>query len=380
MALYKHQMEKKLKERERWFSTTLRSIGDAVIATDNNGHVTFMNPVAEVLTGWKLAEVQNKKLTEIFKIINRDTRQPVDNPVAKVLSESTTVGLANHIKLIARNGIETSIDDSASPIKDDYGALLGVILVFRDVTEREKAEKELKEADRRKDEFLAMLAHEMRNPLAPIRNAVQILDLARPKDPLIEKHGKIIDRQVTHMARLLEDLLDVSRIAQGKITLKKEQFDLRTVVLQAVEIAAHTAQDRPLEIKCVSTPPEPLWIDGDYTRLEQVFGNLLNNAIKYTDRGQIIVTLKREKTCNGEGAWATVAVRDTGIGIPPKLLPGIFDLFTQVDQSLDRSRGGLGIGLTMVKRLTEMHGGWVKAYSAGSGTGSEFIVRLPLTQ
>ncbi|NSW95845.1 MAG: PAS domain S-box protein, partial [Bacteroidales bacterium] len=210
MALYKHKMERKLKESEKRFSTTLRSIGDAVMATDKNGLVIFMNPVAEKLIGWKLEEILNKQLTKVFNIINMYSRKPTENPIKKVLLEGFTAGLANHTLLIAKDGTEIPIDDSAAPIKDDKGNIVGVVLVFRDVTEREKAEKalresedryrtlaeELREDDHRKNEFLAVLSHELRNPLAAIRNSLNILDRAVPGGDQVKRAKVIIDRQV----------------------------------------------------------------------------------------------------------------------------------------------------------------------------------------
>jgi PAS domain S-box-containing protein len=231
--------------------------------------------------------------------------------------------------------------------------------------------QELAEADRRKDEFLAMLAHELRNPLAPILNAVQMMRLRGPDDPHQRRSQDVVERQVRHMARLVNDLLDVSRITQGKIGLKKESVELASVVRATVEMVRTLLDARGHEL-IVSVPSEPVHLDADPTRLEQVLSNLLNNAAKYTERGgRIWLTAEQDRD------EAVVRVRDTGVGISAELLPHVFDLFTQADCSLVRSQGGLGIGLTMVQRLVELHGGRVEVFSAGPGQGSEFVVHLP---
>jgi PAS domain S-box-containing protein len=230
---------------------------------------------------------------------------------------------------------------------------------------------ELADADRRKDEFLAMLAHELRNPLAPVRNAVQVLRMKCTDDPLVERMAEMMGRQVGHMSRLVDDLLDVSRITRGRVNLRRERVELATVVARAVESVRPLIDARGHELS-ISVPNEPVHLDADMTRLVQILGNLLNNASKYTpEGGHIWLTAYRE------GDDAVVIVRDNGIGIPAEMLPRVFDLFTQVDRTLDRSQGGLGIGLTLVRSLVELHGGSVKAASEGTGRGSEFIVRLP---
>ena len=230
----------------------------------------------------------------------------------------------------------------------------------------------VQEADRRKDEFLAMLAHELRNPIAPIRNAVHVLRLCGSSDPEMEKPRAIIDRQLRQLTRLVDDLLDVSRITRGKICLQLEPVDVRTVVTSAVETSRPLIEARKHQLT-VSLPEEPIFVNADRDRLSQVLSNLLNNAAKYTESGGSICVQAEQ-----DGEEAVFRVSDTGAGIPPSMLPHIFDLFIQVDQSLDRSQGGLGIGLTLVRRLVEMHGGKVQASSEGPGRGSEFVVRLPL--
>jgi PAS domain S-box-containing protein len=241
-----------------------------------------------------------------------------------------------------------------------------------ELIERKRAEEALREADRRKDEFLAMLAHELRNPLAPIRTANRILQEAGPADPLFERNRGIIERQVEKMARLVDDLLDVSRITRGQVRLERGPADLREVVAHAVE-AAHPLIEAQGHELSLCLPEAPVVIEADRLRLEQVVTNLLNNAARYTDcGGRITAELQRA------GSEAVLRVRDTGRGIGPELLPHVFELFTQGERGLDRSQGGVGIGLTLVKRLVELHGGTVDAMSDGPGRGAEFIVRLPI--
>lgn len=658
-----------LRQREE-LRTTLSSIGDAVIVTDTQGLVTSMNPVAEQLTGWKTEEAIGRSLDDVFVIVNEQTRRPVESPVTRVLQEGTVVGLANHTSLIARNGTDRPIDDSAAPIRDEQGRLVGVVLVFRDVSDRRYAEiahrrlsaivessddaivskdldgvitswnagaervygysaeevigkpfsilvppdrsaevkdstrrlqqgerldhfetvrqrkdgtridvsvsyspikdadglvigtavitrdvtarkraeddahflanvsaslaalvdrestlqkvarlavphfcdwcaidvldenqtlrrvavthvdpskvelahemyrrfppdpqapqgvwnilrtgrselvaeisdelltasvrdpellqilrtlglrsymgvplevrgkvlgvitfiaaesgrrydahdlataedlahraaiaienarlyQEVRDADRKKDEFLSLLAHELRNPLAPIRNALEILKLAGPHEEAIEQARAMAERQVHALTRMVDDLLDVSRIMRGKIELRRARIDLATVVARAVETARPVIDAERHELT-VSVAEEPICIDADLVRLSQVVANLLNNAAKYTDRGGRIWL-----TAGREGDAAVIRVRDTGIGIPAEKLRSIFDMFMQVEASGKRSQGGLGIGLTVVRNLLQLHGGTVEAHSAGPGQGSEFVVRLPLTE
>jgi signal transduction histidine kinase len=230
----------------------------------------------------------------------------------------------------------------------------------------------LAEADRRKDEFLATLAHELRNPLAPIRNMLEVMKRADGNGSLMEQAQATMTRQLSHMVRLIDDLLDVSRISRGKVELKRERVELASVMSLAVEACRPLVDGARHDMKVI-LPPEPIYLNADPVRLAQVFGNILNNASKYTDPGgKIWLTAERQ------GSDVVVNVKDTGIGIPSDQLGGIFELFTQVDRTLERSQGGLGIGLTLVKRLVEMHGGTVTAHSDGAGQGSEFVVRLPI--
>jgi signal transduction histidine kinase len=229
----------------------------------------------------------------------------------------------------------------------------------------------LKETDRRKDEFLAMLAHELRNPLAPLRNGLQVMKLDRNNPANVELCIGIMERQVMQMVRLVEDLMDVNRITRGRIELRKERVDLARIIQQAVETSMPAIEAGSHELS-LDVPARAMWVDADVARLAQVLSNLLNNASKYTERGgRITLSVRPERDV------VEISVRDTGMGIPQKMLSRVFDMFTQLDPSMERAQGGLGIGLTLVKRLVEMHGGTVTAFSDGLGAGSEFIVRLP---
>ena len=619
-------------ERRELLRVTLLSIGDAVITTDVQGRISSMNAVAENLTGWPEAEALRRPLDDVFRIVNEQTRNGVASPALRALAEGIVVGLANHTLLIRRNGEECAIDDSAAPIKDERGRVSGAVLIFRDVSEQRRHEREqnrqlltartlaaivessddgiisksldgiieswnaaaermfgytadqaigrhisliippdrlaeedqiiaslragtrvdhfetervradgthlhvsltispirnasgvvvgaskivrdvtdrrradterqmmatvvenstdfigicdlegipffvnraglalvgltdmdqarrtplqafffpedqprvmeeflpavlerghaemevrfrhfktgqarwmaykvialpdatgapvafatvsqditerkqladslrslaseLSEADRRKNEFLAMLAHELRNPLAPISNAARALRLGVSDPDAIRSAADMLERQIGQMSRLVDDLLDMSRITRGKIELRKGRVELAPVVQQAIEAARPHYRDLDQEL-AVSLPAEPLFVDADAVRLAQVVGNLLNNASKFTERGgQVGLTLDAQ---DGE---AVIRVRDSGVGIAAEDLARVFDMFAQVDTSLERSQGGLGIGLTLVKTLVEMHGGSVEARSEGIGRGSEFVVRLPL--
>jgi PAS domain S-box-containing protein len=258
------------------------------------------------------------------------------------------------------------------PVRSARGQVISWIATATDIDDIKRTEETLKRADRRKNEFLAMLAHELRNPLAPIRHSVELLRSLGPPDPNLNYARDVIDRQAQQLTRLVDDLLDVSRITRGLITLRKAPIDLAEAMKCAAEISRPLTDSRNQTLT-VTLPTEPLRLAADLTRLAQVIANLLNNAAKYTEEGGHI-WLSAER----DGHAATIRVRDNGAGISAEMLPRVFDLFTQVDRTLDRSEGGLGIGLTLVRRLVEAHGGTVTALSEGAGRGSEFIVRLPL--
>jgi PAS domain S-box-containing protein len=493
ILLARRRAEEALRKQSEWLRITLSSIGDAVISTDAEGRVTFMNRVAESLTGWPHAEAIGRPLPEVFHIVNERNRQPGENPALRALREGAIVGLANHTVLIARDGTERAIEDSAAPIRDDSGASVGKVLVFRnvteskraeeaqarlaaivdssedaivsknldgvilswnagaerlfgyapheaigrpitfiippdrqdeeyeilariargervehfetvriskqgrridisltvspvrdsagrvvgaskvarDITDRKRAEEALREADRRKERFIALLAHELRNPLAPLRNSLQVMRLASGDANAVAQARSVMERQLGHMVRLIDDLLDVSRISQNKMELRRSRVLLADVMSSAVETARPAIEAAGHELT-IALPPEPVHLDADLTRLAQVFSNLLTNSAKYTERGGHIWLAAEPR-----GGEVVVSVRDTGIGIPADALPRIFDMFSQVDRSIERSTGGLGIGLALVKGLVEMHDGTVTAASGGPGKGSTFTVTLP---
>ncbi|HEX9402586.1 MAG TPA: PAS domain S-box protein [Anaeromyxobacter sp.] len=261
---------------------------------------------------------------------------------------------------------------SAIAEKDAGGRFERSLSVLINVTRRKRAEEALREADRRKTEFLGVLSHELRNPLAPIQNALYILDRAEPGGEQAARAKVVIGRQVGHLARLVDDLLDVTRISRGKIQLQRSRLDLGKLVLRTVEDYRALFAERGIALE-VRIDTGPLWVDADETRIAQVLGNLLLNSAKFTDGGgRVVVSVERDEDV------ATISVRDTGAGIAPEMLGRLFEPFTQADDSLHRSRGGLGLGLSLVKGLVELHGGSAVARSEGVGRGAELIVRLRL--
>jgi PAS domain S-box-containing protein len=497
--LLARRAEEELRKQTGWLRVALASIGDAVISTDAEGRVIFLNGVAEALTGWAQAEALGRPLPDVFRIIDERTRQPLESPALQALREGTTVGLANHTVLVSRDGTERPIDDSVAPMRDGPAAPVGAVLVFRDVserkraevararlaaivessddaivsktldgiiltwnagaerifghtaqeavgqpitliippdrhdeerqileklrrgervdhfetvrvtrdgrlldisltvspvrddegqiigaskvardiTEKKRAEKALREQDRRKDDFIALLAHELRNPLAPIRYGLQALRLASADAGAIAEARSMMERQLGHMVRLIDDLLDISRINRNKMELRCSRVLLADVIGAAVETARPLIDARGHALT-VALPPRPVYLDADLTRLAQVFGNLLTNSAKYTPPGGRIWLTAELASREREQPEVIVSVRDTGIGIPAESLPMVFDMFSQVDRSIERATGGLGIGLALVKGLVEMHGGTVRAESRGPGKGSTFTVTLPV--
>ena len=262
------------------------------------------------------------------------------------------------------------------PLTEADGTVSGIFVHGVDITEQVRTAQELREAGRKKDDFLAMLGHELRNPLAPIRNAVQILRQAGHHEPVLEKARDMIDRQVSHMTRLVDDLLDVSRISRGKILLHRERLDLTKLVRDTAEDHRRDLEAGGLALD-LDLPTEPLWVEGDATRLAQALGNLLSNAGKFTDPGGRVFVEVKTVDLRAGGDRAEIVVQDTGIGIEPEMLENLFETLSQADRTLARSRGGLGLGLALVKGLMDLHGGEVEAASEGLGRGSRFTLRLP---
>jgi two-component system CheB/CheR fusion protein len=309
-------------------------------------------------------------LEEFLRAVHEDDRGRVREEFARCLRNGG--GFRVEFRVTWPDGEVHWLRDQGRLFRDTDGKPLFMTGACVDITDRKRDEEALRDADRRKDEFLALLAHELRNPLAPVRNSLQVIHMS-PQRAVRERAQEIMGRQLAHMVRLIDDLMDVSRITRNKLELRRSVVPLADVVSHAVEAARPLieAAGHGLEI---SLPPGPVHVDADLTRLAQVFGNLLANSAKYTPPGGHIRLDARR-----HGGWAEVSVRDDGIGIPADALPTIFDMFSQVDRSLERSAGGLGIGLALVKGLVELHGGTVAGESPGPGLGSTFTVRLPVS-
>jgi PAS domain S-box-containing protein len=361
LALAKARREATRREEELKAETTsvLESIAEAFLALDPDFRFTYVNAEAERINGMSREEILGKTFWEVFPAT---LGTGIETELRRAMAERIPVNLENFYQPWER-WFEVDI----YPTKTE-----GVAVYYRDITDRKLAMDALQEADRRKDEFLATLAHELRNPLAPIRNGLQVLRLAHGNPRAEEKARGLIERQVQQMVRLIDDLLDLSRISRGKVELRRERIDLAAAVQSAVETSRPLIEQAGHELT-LSLPSEPVFVDADVTRLAQVFANLLNNAAKYTEGGGDI-----RLSVEPHEKDVLVRVRDNGVGIPASMLPRIFEMFTQVDRSLERTQGGLGIGLSIVKRLVEMHGGTVEAHSEGRGRGSELVVRLPV--
>jgi signal transduction histidine kinase/CheY-like chemotaxis protein len=304
--------------------------------------------------------------------IQRDGREMPADELPMQYAIAHRVHVRNHIEIVRADGDVRYVQNDVEPLFDAQGEVCGCVSVVFDLTEHRRAQQVLRDADRAKDEFLATLSHELRNPLAPLRNALEVLRVAGGDEARSAAAHAIMERQLRQLVRLTDDLLDVSRITRNILELRRERIDLRAAVQSAVEATQPLADAAGHRVD-VSLPVEPVWVDADFTRLAQAFGNVLNNAVKYTDRGGRI-----EVRLDAQAGTAMLWVTDSGIGIKPSELPRIFDMFFQLDRALDRVRGGLGIGLGLAKRLIELHGGRLEASSRGVGFGSTFTTRLPL--
>jgi PAS domain S-box-containing protein len=364
------------RESEERLRSLVTTVLDGIITIDQHGVIQSLNPAAEKVFGYRASEVVGQNVRLLMPDPYRDEH---DAFIANYLrtGQANIIGVGREVEGRRKDGSTFPMDLAVSEFRHQGRRFFtGVV---RDITDRRRAEAMLREraeqleaANRHKDTFLAMLGHEMRNPLAPIVTSLHVLR-ADSADDAIRQHAlNMVERQVRHMTRLVDDLLEVSRIAQAKVDLKKEDVELSNVLGRAVETTRQLMESRRHHLS-VSPPDEPVWLEADPTRLEQVVTNLLNNAAKYTEPGGRVWL-----SAGREGDTAIIQVRDTGIGIAPTVLPRIFDLFTQAEQSLARSQGGLGLGLTLVRRLVELHGGTVEAFSQGPGRGSEFVVRLPV--
>ena len=367
----------------------LAQMEDAVVAFDSRQHVIFMNAAAERQYGKEASATLGRLKSELYEESSPHADESLS--VTPALHESGPYRV--HSIHTRSDGIAIHVESTVSELRNAAGESIGRLAVIRDITDRVRAEEainaarteqeladvalresqaRLKEADRRKDEFLATLAHELRNPLAPIRNALQIMRLTH--EAVIHENARsIIERQLQQMIHLVDDLLDVSRISQGKVELRREHADLATVVQAAVETSRPLIDAGKHELTLRLPPPGALIVDVDVARITQVIANLLNNAAKYTpQQGRIEIAAERAND------HARISVKDSGVGIPTEMLPQVFEIFAQIDRTLERAQGGLGIGLALVKSLVELHGGSVEVHSPGQGHGSKFVVNLPL--
>ncbi|MGH7439392.1 MAG: ATP-binding protein, partial [Polyangiaceae bacterium] len=345
------------------------------------------------LTGWKLADAFGRDCREVFCIVNEQTRQTVESPVERVLRIGTVTGLANGTILIAADGTERPIDDSGAPILGSDGSIRGVVLVFRDVTDRRRAEAERRavlmdrdrlldseraarteaeHANRSKDEFVAMISHELRNPLGAIMGWTQILKTSVEDTEKVRRGIEVIERNARAQEQLVSDLLDMSRIISGKLRLDVSGADLIAVIHAAIETTRPAADARRITVDCMLDPSVAA-TTADPVRLQQCVWNLLSNAIKFTPQGgRVTVSLRRSDS------HAAIEVTDNGIGIEPNFLPHVFERFRQAETVPTKRSGGLGLGLTIVKQLVELHGGHVSVESPGRGHGATFTIELPI--
>lgn len=350
-----------------WLAAIVDSADDAIISKTLDGIITSWNKGAERIFGYTAQEAIGKSVLILIPLDHQD-----EEPY--ILQQIRQDNRIEHYETVRRrkDGSLVDISLTVSPIKDGDGKIIGVSKIARDISYQKSVENRLREADRRKDEFLATLAHELRNPLAPIRSGLEIIRRLGDDRQKLADTLQIIERQTNQIVHLVDDLLDISRITQGKIKLRRERIELKTAVEMALETSRGLIDESKNELT-VTMPFKPIFIDADLTRVTQIILNILNNAAKYSDPGgQISLVTSRDENN------AVISIRDTGLGIAPEILPNIFEMFGQGDYHGEPVRGGLGIGLSVVKKLSEMHGGSVQAFSEGKGCGSEFIVRLPL--
>lgn len=363
--------DKRVAEVRDLLAAIVDSSEDAIISRTLDGRITSWNEAAERLFGYTASEIVGKTLlpSELYE---------EEAVILERLRNGERISRYETVRY-AKDGRCINVSLSAAPMRDHNGQIVGAAKVARDITESKQAEaalrrseEALRESDRRKDEFLSVLAHELRNPLAPLANALEVIRRSASKDPDLQRLRDMMDRQLNQLVRIVDDLLDVSRISRGRLELRRERLSLAVAVQSALESCQSLFYTRGQEIT-LDLASEPLHVDGDFARLAQVFVNLLSNSAKYTERGgHIRVSLERH------GEQAVVKVRDNGIGIPRESLATVFDMFSQIQSHKPLAEGGLGIGLALVRSLVQMHGGSVEADSDGPGTGSVFTVRLPI--
>ncbi len=364
--------ESKLREAHGLIKAITDNATTAIFMMDGDGATTFMNPAAEAMVGFSFAEVRAQPLHDLVHHFHGDDRQVQmdDCCIGKSILTQRAVREQEDM-FVDRSGRTFPVRCNVSPIiKNDE--LAGIVLEVRDISAEKRAQRALEEADRRKDRFLATLAHELRNPLAPIRSALHLLRTDDAPPSSVAWATRLMDRQVTQLVRLIDDLLDISRITLDKMTLRLESARLGDIVERAVETSRPGIEGHGHRF-AVELPAAPVFVCADAARLAQVLSNLLNNATKYSDPGATIsLSVAVEET------MAVISVRDTGKGIRPEFLPHIFRMYAQEDRSAEQGSDGLGIGLALVKKLVHLHHGSVEARSDGLNTGSEFVVRIPL--
>jgi PAS domain S-box-containing protein len=371
-----------LQQQKDLLNVTLTSIGDCVMVSDKEGQITFMNPVAEQVTGWKFEEAQNRPTTEVFRILNEHTRQPVESPVEKVMKHGVIVGLANHTLLIRKDGSEVPIDDSGAPIRDINGDVRGVVLVFRDFSEHKRAERELLEAkeaaetaSKVKDQFLAMLSHELRTPLTPVLATINLWEASEEVPPSLHPDLQMLRRSIELEARIIDDLLDLTRIARGMLSFSPENTDVHALIEFLVDLSQSEVQNKQLNLS-LQLKAAQHHVHTDASRLQQVLWNIIRNAVKFTDaRGEIVVT-----TSNGANGNIDISVTDNGIGMTAETISKLFVPFEQADPTRNRHYGGLGLGMAISNALVELLEGELHAKSEGLGRGSTFTLSFPTTR
>jgi PAS domain S-box-containing protein len=366
----RREHEERLRQSDERMRILIECVREyAIFMIDPVGKVMSWNLGAERIKGYAASEILGQSFTRFYTKEDLATGKP-----RKMLDLARTTGMAiDEGWRVRKDGTRFLANVVLTAMRDSNGVLIGFAKVTRDLTQTKRIET-LETEGRRVNEFLAMLAHELRNPLAPIRNAVNVMGMADVYPEQLVWCRTLLDRQTDHLTRLVDDLLDVSRITSGKIKLNKDTVDFATLIARGVEASAPQIQTRGHELQ-VDIGAETMLVHGDALRLIQVLSNLLNNAAKYTPPGGRITLSART-----EGGNAVLRVRDTGIGIPAHLIHKIFDVFQQGDRGLDRQEGGLGIGLALVDSIVKLHDGKVEAFSEGDGKGSEFVVTLPLTQ
>ena len=360
-------------------AVTLASIGDAVIITDTKGRITFLNAIAESLTGWSAKEAEDRPCAEVFRIVNEETRLPVESPVDKVLATGAIVGLANHTLLIRRDGSELPIDDSGAPIRESDGTVRGVVLIFRDFTAHKefqlrlvRAKEEIEASSKAKDKFLAVLSHELRTPLTPVLATLSSWESTNALPATLRSDLQRLRRNVELEARLIDDLLDLTRIENGKLSLEKEPVDVHDLIHGAAALFREEVKARGLRVYC-QLDAKNSWLEADPARIQQILLNLIGNAVKFSrERGTLEII-----TSNPQGTELNISITDDGIGMPEELIARLFQRFEQGDIPPEIKFRGLGLGLSIAKALVEAHGGVLRAESKGPGCGSTFTISFP---